>query len=260
MEIAQRILCTEAIAEKTKTILDKLGAEITVDENAKRIILYHGTRAPAEKIFKEGLLVAAGLKGRNAKLQMIDEVLTSEFGVTREQIPEWIWIWEYKYEQTKPPHLHMSINLGTAIGYSHQGCEVKAQIRRNMFIWLLMRRYGDFSIKDFEEKLFPNLSYSIISEIACKRNGENSYVFQVEVPKNYIYKEDLSFWRDTVTKVKKLNNFEILKTTTMEVRVVRDIPPEMIRRCWKVNWKKGYSWIGGKYELEELNFQNPHFS
>jgi len=244
-------------------ILDEHDAEITVDENAERIILYHGTRACLEKVLKEGLLIRAGLKGRDTKMQMIDEVLMGEFGVEREQVPDWIWRYEYEYEKTIEPHLHMSVNLGTAVGYSHQGCEIKAQVRYHMFTWLLERRYGDFSVKDFEEKLFPNLRYGIISKLACERNGKESHVIQVEVPRGFLREEDWKFWRATVERVKEtrkerpdLDAYRTLKTTTMEIRCLEHIPPEMFRKIWKVHWGSAWGWLAGDYKLEPIHALN----
>jgi hypothetical protein len=226
------------------TIFDKYGAEITVNENAKEIILYHGTRASLNKILKEGLLIRAGLRGKDTKMQMIDEVLNREFGVTRDQIPEWVWRNEYDYERTIEPHLHMSINLGTAVGYSHQGCEIKAQVRRNMFTWLLMRKFGrDFYAEEFKQKY--GVEIGIISRIACERNGKNSHVFQVKIPVDYLRKEDLEFWRKIVAKVKEVNvkypdieAFSTLKRTTMEIRCIKNIPPKMFTKIWRVYWKE----------------------
>lgn len=242
-------------------ILDCHNAEITIDEKAKKVVLYHGTRAPLEKVLKEGLLIRAGLKGAGTKMQMIDEVLNGEFGVTREDVPEWVWIYEYDYEKTIEPHLHMSINLGTAVGYSHQGCEIKAQIRRNMFNWLLSRRYGDFSAKEFEEKLFPGREYGIVSQIACQRNGEKSYVLQVEIPRNFLRREDTKFWKEVVEKVKQLaitdpeiEPFKTLKDTTMEIRCLKNVPPSMFRKIWRVQWATAWGWISGNYELVNIPF------
>lgn len=152
------------------------------------LILYHGTRAPLEKIMKEGLLIRAGRVGNDTRMQMIDEVLEGEFGVTRDQVPEWVWRYEWEYEKTIEPHLHFSVNVGTAAGYSHQGCEIKACVRGGMYSWLLTRRYGeDISFKEIEEKfgVSPN-------RLACKMNGKESHVFCVEVPKDYVREEDLN--------------------------------------------------------------------
>jgi len=237
-----------------KEYLDQFGFPITINEKSKTIVLYHGTRASFEKIMKEGLLIRAGLVGNDTKMKMIDDVLNGELGVERGQIPDWIWKNEYEYEQTRSPHLHMSLNFGTALGYSHQGCEIKAQIRNNFYSWILSKRYGEnLTIQELKIKLgHPEIS---INGIACEMNGKESHVFQVEVPINFLDKEDYKFWREILEKIKRANKehpelkaFESLKRNTLEIRILRNIPPEMIKRAWKIYFKDN---SGFQYEIEE---------
>jgi len=254
---AQRLTFTELEYNNrvNAIILDEHNAEITADEEASQIILYHGTRAPIDEILRQGLLIRAGLKGVDTKLQMIDEVLNREFGVTREQVPDHVWRWEYDYERTIEPHLHMSLNLGTAVGYSHQGCETKAQVRGSMYHWLLERRLGDFSPKQFEQTF--GVGYGIVSRIACEQNGRDSHVVQVEVPVNFLRKEDFDLWRRHVQQLKTVQRydrdvFDELRRTTMEMRCLKNVPPAMFRRVWKVEWGEAWGWIAGDYKLHEL--------
>lgn len=221
-----------------------LQTEVTSTRTEGRVILFHGTRASVQKILKEGLLIRAGRIGKDTKMQMIDEVLNGEFGVTREQVPEWIWRYDYDYEATFKPHLHMSINRDTAIGYSHQGCEIKACVRANMYNWLLTRRYGDVS-QIFVEKKFPNVS---VNQLACQRNGEESHVFQVEVPRMFLRKEDLDCWDKIKVKVQQNPKIaRVLETTTLEVRCFQNIPPSMIKHIWKIHFTNFL-----QYEIEEV--------
>jgi hypothetical protein len=188
---------------------------------------------------------------------MIDDVLQGEFGVTREQIPEWVWKYEYEYEKTIEPHLHMSINFGTAAGYSHQGCEIKAQVRHAMYEWLLMRRYGDITCRE-EQKLFPNIS---ASQLACERNGKRSYVFQVKVPIAFLRDKDVVFWREVLTKINGLiithKEYEMrknLEETTMEIRCLRKIPPKMITQVWEIKWANDWAsrFLDDSYQVVQL--------
>ena len=236
----------EYINKQNRALLDQYNAPITINENAAEIILYHGTRAPINKILREGLLVRAGRTGPNTKLQMIDEVLQGEFGVTREQIPDWIWRHEYEYELTEPPHLHMSINLGTAIGYAYQGCEIKASIRKNMFFWLLQKRGQKITAKQKQ----------LISKIAAERNGETPHVIQVKIPVGWLYRPDLELWRQLLKKIKRehyrnpqLNCLELLKTTTLEIRCLQNIPPEKITAIYKIKFQDP---LGIKFKIMEV--------
>jgi len=241
-------------------LFDERLAEVTVNADAKTIILYHGSRVPYKKVMKQGLLIRAGLRGKNSKLQMIDDVLNGEFGVTREQIPEWIWKFEYDYEKTIEPHLHLSINLGTAVGYSHQGCEIKAQIRDHMYGWLLIRRYGDLSVGEMQNK-FPK---SNLSQLACEQNGKRSYVFQVAVPKSFIRKEDLKFWSEIINRLvelqkkrPELNALRHLLSDTIEMRCVKNLPASQILRIWNVDWKHRWSsFYDNTYQLKLMYAAN----
>lgn len=197
-----------------------------------KIILYHGTRAPLEKIAKEGLLIRAGKVGPDTKLQMIEEVL-AEFGYRLDQVPEWIWRHEYAYEATIEPHLHFSINRETAIGYSHQGCETKAQVRAAMYIWL----YGeDLTSQEIREKLGESPH-----SLAAKKNGKISLVFCVQVLRSFIRTKDLLDLENTASKIRKLYSEaeaeDFLARTTQEMRVIQNIPPRMIKKVWRIDFQ-----------------------
>jgi len=203
------------------------------------LVLYHGTRAPLRKILKEGILVRAGRTGKDTRMQMVDEVLEREFGVTKEQVPSWIWKGEYDYEGSIEPHIHMSVNIRTAAGYAHQGCEIHAEIRSHMYGWLLERRYGPMKVED-QRRRFPKSP----GLIACEMNGVESHVFCVEVPVDFVRTSDLELLEGILKRAP--GRMDYLNTTTMEVRVVKDIPPQMIKRVWRV-----YYWdtVGWKYDL-----------
>jgi len=255
----QRVTISELEARNkaNSLLLDKFNNEITTDPNAKEVILYHGTRASYRKILKEGLLIRAGLHGRDTKMKMIDDVLQREFGVTRQQVPDWIWKNEYEYEKTIEPHLHMSINFGTAAGYSHQGCEIKAQVRDAMYCWLLTRRYGDITCRE-QQKLFPNVS---VSQLACERNGKHSYVFQVKLPISFLRDQDLVFWREILTNINELmitheecEPRKTLEETTMEIRCLRNIRPKMITQVWEIKWDNNWAskFLDDSYKVVQL--------
>lgn len=216
----------------------------------KTLVLYHGTRVSPEKIMEEGLLIRAGLTGKDTRMQMVDNAL-GEFGYTRKKVPKWIWEGEWNYERTIEPHLHMSTNVGTAVGYSHQGCEIKAQIRTALISWIITKVYGDkdMSIREIDEKLGCSPS-----KIAIRMNGKSSYVYCVEIPRNFVRKEDLQGLEGASKrygeKIGIKERDEWLNRTTREVRVVENIPPNMIKRVWKVNFKGKFVFAG--YELERV--------
>lgn len=209
-----------------------------------KIILYHGTRAPLEKIAKEGLLIRAGRVGPDTKLQMIDEVL-DEFGFQRDQVPGWIWKGEYNYEATIVPHLHFAVNRDVAAGYSRQGCEIQAQVRAAMYMWLTG---PDLTFWEITQKLGRNPYH-----LAAEKNGKTSLVFEVEIPRTFVRAKDLLDLGETASKFRtfygedKVKNF--LATTTFEMRVIRNILPEMITKVWRIGFPTPY---GRDYQFEEV--------
>lgn len=214
---------------------DEIRFPVTTSANAEAAILYHGTRVDPSIIMKRGLLVRAGLEGGDTRMRMVDDVLESEFGVTRDQVPKWIWESEYLYERTKPAHLHMSLNFGTAAGYSRVGCEIKYQVRHHMLVWMCERRLDEGSIET------RRMLEKLIAEFCRRKNGNGSYVYQVKIPVVWLHEPDVALWRRCLKRYEEMKDGEDLQHTTVEIRCLRHIPPPHILAAWQVHFKDGFT-------------------
>lgn len=205
-----------------------------------RISLYHGTRAPLEKILGEGLLIYGGHRN---KMSLVREAL-ADLGLKIRDVPRWVWESSIHYEANIEPHIHCSLNIGTAAAYAWQGCETKAVVRAGALIWLLSRLLGhDVTFRELEEL---GVSDWDIRRVAAEANGLESHVIKVEVPIEYVRREDY----EDVLRMIHLYGEQRLLYNIMEVRVVRNIPPDMIKAAWRVVWR-GRSLYDG-YDLKPV--------
>jgi len=180
--------------------------------------LYHGTRTPPDKILEEGLVLGGGM----TKEERRDKIL-KEYGLELKDVPEWTWKGELEYEKDRPPHLHMSLNLPTAAGYAHQGCETECQIRRHLKIW---QKDLDNLPLALTRKLMPLIDKEALEEI-----GKQPYVYEIEVPDDWITKED----HKRVESIKHIPGE--IEFTAAEVHMEHNIPPEMITGVYEIDWR-----------------------
>jgi len=217
--------------------LASLGHNEAAKIQGDRITLFHGTRASLEKIMREGLLICGG---RRSRMDLVREAL-ADFGLKIHDVPRWVWETAALCEANIEPHIHFSLNLGAAVAYAWQGCETRALVRAGALIWLLSRLLGEnMSWRDLEDK---GVSMRDIDVVAAKMNGVESHVIKVEVPIDYVRRED---YEDILNAV-QIYGEEYLSSTTMEVRVVKNVPPNMIKRVWRVAWDDGALHLEIKY-------------
>lgn len=208
----------------------------------KEVILFHGTRANPKSIMEKGLL--AGGLDRKVKDPITEKYIVNkettlqrvlkEFGLKKEEVPEWTYSGELEYEKDLPIHIHFENSFANACGYADMGGEPAYCIRRNIMDWLDMKKLGndeDVLYSQGEEGL---KRHKVNNAKAKKANGSICYVVAVKIRLDDSRLEQRA--KDTIRRVKEVMKKGLIKDSwykwwnrnSHECRYYGDIKPEDI--------------------------------
>jgi hypothetical protein len=224
------------------------------------MILYHGTRGNPESILEHGLK-PHGLD--SSKEETIDRVL-SEFGLTRETVPEWVWKGELEYERRRGQgHSHLCLNTETAAGYSNMGGEPAYVIRRNVLRWLNQDKVDKLWEQDRRNGTHElNKFLNVLDREAKEATGKTRYVLTLDVdPNDPALEKDVFETIKNFEKAEKRGELEkgdldeFLKNDTYEVRYYGVISPHKIIAIEEVEDEKPVFVNKGNVKLRATGYR-----
>jgi len=205
----------------------------------KEVILFHGTRANPKSITEKGLL--AGGLDRKVKDPLTEKYIVNkettlqrvlkEFGLKKENVPEWTYKSELNYEKDQPIHIHFENSFVNACGYADMGGEPAYLIRKGIMDWIRMREIGD------EETVLYHTDperAKLHNKIAKEANGKTCYVIAVRIKLDDPRLEKRA--KDIILRVKKAMDDGLIENDWLkfwnrnahECRYYGDIKPEGI--------------------------------
>ena len=215
----------------------------------KEILVFHGTRADPNSIREKGL-IAGGLD-RKIKDPLTERYIVNkeatlqrvlgEFGLRKEEIPEWCYRGELQYEKDDPIHIHFEMSFDNAIGYADMGGEPAYLIRYHIRTWLEAKKLGD------ETTCLWHLDRKLSREVnrwAKEANGKHTYVVAVKLDLDdpRVDKQAVETIRriEKVLQEGKFHVGEDIWKHPMEIKYYGDIAPERILGIVQVDPLRGY--------------------